>query len=514
MLPLHVRFITGIKKGRVVMAIMNSIPITLSLIAFLSHCPEQAFAQEKGDTSAATAAVAPPDHPAVAQPPVAAVPVINLRERPKYINEPHRLRRTVQIDGVLSDGEWDPFYTINDGAIKGTVYCNWDDSYLYLAARTDQQSTILIDVDTGGDGWLRSADNLELVIGNVGEPSGTQVIARLLDAANSKDTPSWNEKVLDTKLILVASKITNGTQIVEVAIPKNMASLVLRAGATIGLRAEFMPAGPAAAYIPTQPFEPHLLLDATLVDALLQSVPGINPKLTISDNKCIAGQTLFATLELLNQTDAVVPIKSVSWAGQGNSINAVNSIREVTVPPLPSLKTLKLTYKTLLPTSLIPGTYSLFVSVDIGGGRLVQAAATFTVVEPLQAQISSDPQPVAILGPTKVNVLVDIFSAVPNMFNGDTELTLMPSGWELLGAVKRGVHIDREDARKVIRYTFKLPSTTPAGDYPVEASVKWHGRIWKLRHTVQVVRTESTVPVKPAAPPIPSEPAAQPEAKL
>ena len=152
----------------------------------------------------------------------------------------------------------------------------------------------------------------------------------------------------------------------------------------------------------------------------------------------------------------------------------------------------------------------LFVSVDLGGGRLVQAAATFTVVEPLQAQISSDPQPVAILGPTKVNVLVDVFSAVPNMFNGDAELTLIPSGWELQGGVKRGVHIDREDAHRVIRYTFKLPSTTQAGDYPVEAVVTWHGRSWKLRHTVQVVRTESTAPVKPAVPATPAEPEAKP----
>ncbi len=509
-MPLNVRLTAAFPQLRLMNKTRKYIPFALAALPLLLFNPIALHAQDKTEMPAVTP-VAPPDHPAIAQPPGSGTaPTINLRERPKYATEPHRLRRTVQIDGVLSDGEWDPFYTVNDGPIKGTFYCNWDDNYLYLAARTDQPATILFDVDSGGDGWLRSADNLELVIGNVGETSGTQIVTRLLDAANSKDAPAWNDRVIDTKAILMASKITNGTQVVEVAIPKNMASLVLRSGATLGIRAEFMPPGPASSYVPTQPFEPHLLLDATLVDAVLQSVPGINPKLSISDNKCIAGQTLFATLELLNQTDSVIPIRNVSWSGQGNSVNAVNSIRDVNVPSLPSLKTLKLTYKTQLPTSLVPGTYSLLVSVDIGGGRLVQAAATFTVVEPIQAQISSDPQPVAILGPTKVNVLLDIFSAVPNSFNGDADLTLFPAGWELQGGAKRGVHIDREDAHKIIRYTFKLPSTTQAGDYPVEASVTWHGRSWKLRHSVQVVRTESTAPTKPAAPAAPAQTEAKP----
>jgi hypothetical protein len=45
---------------------------------------------------------------------------INFRERPRYPTDPQRLRRTPQIDGVIGDNEWDPFYTITDGPIKGT----------------------------------------------------------------------------------------------------------------------------------------------------------------------------------------------------------------------------------------------------------------------------------------------------------------------------------------------------------------------------------------------------------
>lgn len=425
-------------------------------------------------------------------------PAINFRERPKYVTDPQRMRRTAQIDGVLSDNEYDPFYTVTDGPIKGTVYCNWDDNYLYIAARTDGPATLIFDVDASNDGWLRSADNLEIVIGSVGEGGGITRAVRLLDAANSKESPAWNDKVIDPASLLVAGKVVNGSQFVEIAIPKSTGSLVLRSGVNIGLRVEFLPPIAATAYVPTQPFEPHLLLEGRLVDSRIQSVPGINPRLTISDDKCIASQNLFATLELLNQTDQPIPIKSVTWTGQGSSANAVNTVREVTVPPLPGLKTLRLKYKTVLPPDLTPGSYSLTVLVEMEGGKQIQSSRTFTVVEPIQAQMSAEPEPVAIVGQTKLMAVIDVFSAVPRGTTYDIELTTVPQGWEVDGGRKRKTSVDREDGHKKTRFTLKLPSTTPAGDYPLEATVTWRGRVWKLKHIAQVVRTDAP---KLSAPP-------------
>lgn len=444
------------------------------------------------DTAAEKPAQTAAPAPAVAAP--APAPVINFRERPPFPTDPQRLRRTIQVDGVLSDGEWDPFYTITSGPVKGTVFCNWDENYLYLAVRTDAPSAVLLDVDCGGDGWLRSADNLELVIGKVPDGGKPEVIARLLNAANSKDAPMWNEKAVDPKSILVAGKVVNGTQILEIGIPKNTASLVLRPGVAIGLRAEFLPIDAPAGYTPTQPFEPHLLLDATLVDTKAQAAFGINPTLTISDRKCIAGQKLFATLELRNQTDALVPLRSVFWSGQGTSTEAVNSVREVTVPSIPALKTIKLKYTTVLPPTISVGSYALQVVAELGNGKQVHSAITFAVVEPLQVQMSSDPQPVAMVGQTKLSVKVDVYSAVPNGMGGTVELTKIPQGWEIKSA-KRGFSIDREDGNRAIFFDFKIPSTTPAGDYDFEAAVTWNKRTWKVQHTVHVTRADT--PVKP-----------------
>lgn len=468
--------------------------LAAALLGLTPGLPLRAQDKPANNSTTATAPQTPPNAPAGTQTqppsPVPAAPAINFRERPKYPTDPQRVRRTVQIDGVLSDGEWDPFYTVTDGPIKGTVYCHWDDSYLYLAARTEQPASLLFDVDMGGDGWLRGADNLELVIGSVAENTPLTVTARLLDAANSKDTPTWNDKAVDAKSIQVAGKVTGSTQVIEVAIPKNTASLVLRSGANIGLRAEFLPPGPASAYTPTQPFEPHLLLDATLVDSRIQPAAGINPRLTLSDYKCIPGQKLFATLELLNQRDQAVPLRAVTWSGPGNSVNAVNTLRDVSVPAIPATKAIKLKYNTLLPNNLPTGSYTLLVTAELEDGRQAQSSASFAVVEPLQVQMACAPDPVAIVGTTKLVVNVDVYSAVPDHMRGDIELTNVPAGWTLKGGKKRSVFVDREDAHTVTGFEFKLPSGTAAGEYPVEAQVSWNGRVWKARCLARVTREE------------------------
>jgi hypothetical protein len=447
------------------------------------------------DSSGATATPAT----LTAQPPAQTAPSINFRVRPAYATDPQRLRRTPQIDGVLADGEWDPFYTVTDGPIKGTIFCNWDDNYLYIATRTDQPAGILVDIDATDDGWLRGADNLEVVVGSAGENSPPTLTARLLDAANSKDTPVWSTQSLDLKSILLAGKVVNGTQVIELAIPKNMGSLVLRPGANLGLRAEFLPAGPASAYVPTAPYEPHLLLDMTLVESRALAAAGINPHLSLSDLKCVAGEKLFATLELRNQTDIPVSIRTLSWGGTGASASVVDSIRQVATPPIPANGRLKLGYKTVLPESVSPGSYTLVVTAELTDGRQVQSTASFSVVEPIQPQISSDPDPVTVVGNTKLDVRVSIYSALQDHFRGELEVTKYPNGWVLEGNRRRSVAVYGEDHTGTEHVLFKLPSSTPAGDYPVEMRIVWRNRTWDL-HRVIHVQTTVAAPAGTARP--------------
>ena len=159
--PLHLWLQRGVRHGQgTIDAAVARIPSLLGVLAMMCMAGT-CFAQD---------AAAPKDPAVVAAVPHVAqveVPPIKFRERPRYPADPQRLKRTPLIDGVLGDGEWDPFYTITDGPIKGTVYCNWDDNFLYLATRTEGAANVLFDLDLNGDGWLRGADNVELLIGSV-----------------------------------------------------------------------------------------------------------------------------------------------------------------------------------------------------------------------------------------------------------------------------------------------------------------------------------------------------------
>lgn len=429
-----------------------------------------------------------------AQPPVA----INFRERPKYALGGPRLKKTVAIDGVPAEGKWDAFYSVATGAVKGTIYCNWDDDYLYLGVRADDKANVVFDIDANADGWLKGADNIEIVVEHLPGSAAPKVSVRLLDAVANKDTPVWNDSAYDPKKILVASKFVNNVQYIELAVPKEMGNMLLRDGATLGLRGEIFPLS-TLPFTPTPPYEPHLLLEATLAASHIVSAPGINPTLSLTDDKCVAGQDLSATLRLLNQTDQPVPIKSVKWEGIGNSVNVLNSVREVAVPGLPPSKARDLKYKTRLPEKLAPGTYTVAVTVDLENGKQIYTTRTFTVIEPLQVRIFGDPDPVAIVGTTKYDAVIDITSAVPNYMKAEAEITVMPSGWTLDGKKRRGVEVVGEDKRRLFRFRFKLPSTTAAGSYPIEATVTYKERTWTVRYIAKVVRTDAPAPT-PANP--------------
>lgn len=422
----------------------------------------------------------------IVQPPIA----INFRERPKVMVDSKRLKKTISVDGVIADNKWDTFYNTTAGAVKGAILCNWDDDYLYLGVRADGQSNVVFDIDAGADGWLKGADNLEIVVEQLPNATVPKVSVHLLDATSNKDTPVWNDTAYDPKKILVSVKLVNNVQYIELAIPKEMGSMLLRDGVTMGIRGELFPLS-TLPFTPTQPYEPHLLLEATLVSSHIISAPGINPTLSITDDKCAAGQELSATLRLLNQTDQPVPIKSVKWEGIGNSVNVLNSVREVAVPGLPPTKARDLKYKTRLPEKLSPGTYTIAVTVDLENGKQVYSTRTFTVVEPLQVRIFGDPDPVAIIGTTKYDAVLDITSAVPSYLKAEAEIMVMPSGWTLEGKKRRGVEVIGEDRRKLFRFRFKLPSTTAAGNYPIEAMLTYKERTWTVRYVARVVRTDA-----------------------
>lgn len=416
---------------------------------------------------------------------------INYRERPRYPFEAQRLKSRPILDGTIGENEWDPLYTIGDGPVKGTVFVNWDADFLYFGARTDKPAWILFDLDTSADGWLRGADNLELVVAPLNATGQPVLTARLLDAASSKDAPVWNDRVVDPKSIQIVQKAVGEGQVVELAIPKGIAALNPRPNAVMACRADFLPDDTPP--VPTAPYEPHLLVDISLVESRAVAAPGISPRFMLDDNKLIPGQNLRATFELLNQTDENYRIRAVTWQGEGPARDILKSIRDPNVPTLMGLKSLRLPYSSVLPESTVPGFYQLTVEAQLENGRSVVSTASFSVVEPFSIQILVQPEPISILGRTQITVKVEIQSAVPNYAQGEVELEV-PANWEIHRGPKRRFYAEREDGVTRPSYTVTLPSTTQAGNYILHATVTWRGKSWKAHRTVTVNRGAETEP--------------------
>lgn len=448
-------------------------------------------AQEKPDKGAAAPA------PAAAQ----SVPAINYRERPRYPYDPQRLKRRPILDGKIADNEWDPLYTIGDTAAKGTVFVNWDDDYLYVAARTDQPCWLVFDLDANADGWLRGADNLEISVAPAGAEGASPITARILDAAGNKDAPVWNDKVVDTRSIQIVQKNNGGSYVTEMAIPKGIAGLALRAGSTLSCRADLVPGTVAPA--PTAPYEPHLLLDINLVEARTIGVSGLTPRLVLEDSKLIPGQPLRATLELMNQSEGELRVRSVTWRGNTGADDLLRAERDPNVPPIPGLKTLKRKYSSALPDNAVPGFYQVTASAELENGKTVQSTASFSIVDAFKLQIVSDPDPITVLGPTVAKLYVDISSAAPGYARGDVEIEV-PAGWEVKGRKRKDFLAPREDTTVRAPFYVTLPSNTPAGEYMVNATVYWQKKTWKTHYSVKVNR--STPPETAPKPDVPKPP--------
>lgn len=456
---------------------LSAFPMVLSSVTvvfgWLAMAPPPAGAQAESTTGSVQ----------VAQPAV----VINYRERPQYPFDPQRLKLRPTLDGVISDNEWTPLYTVGDRAVKGTVYLNWDDDNLYVAARMDSPGWFVVNVDGNGDGWLRGQDNLELVIAPVGAASVAPVTVRLLDASVTRDAPVWNETVVSPSLVGIAARQVASGQVVEASIPRGVAGIAPRAGAQLGFRADFVPAGisPAA----TAPYEPRLLLDVTLTEAKVVAAPGVVPRLTLEDSALVPGQTLFATLDLSNQLDQQRGVRSVTWTGVGAAESYVKLLREVNVQPLKGLKTLRLRYSSPLPEDAVPGFYQFSVSATLDDGSVVSSTASFSIEEAFTITLEADPSDIVLIGPTPVKLNVTLTSAAPGFKRAQVTVE-PPASWEVKGKASRSVNVHRENSVVRVPYTATIPSATQAGEYRVDARVTWRGKTWVTHRTIRVTRPD------------------------
>ncbi len=403
-------------------------------------------------------------------------------ERPPYRFDPQRLMRRPVLDGVLSEGEWDPLYTV-DEPIRGTTYVNWDAEYLYVAARTEQPAWVILDVDTRADGWLHGTDNLEIAVSPVTEAAGPTVTGRLLDATR-RDAPAWDEHAVDAAHIRAAGKSGVDGQVVELAIRRGMAGLTLRPNSPLSLRVDFLPAGETPA--PTAPYEPHILDDVKLVSSRAVAPAGVAPRLRLDDDTLVPGQPLRATLDLSATGRDEGQVRAVSWKGEGAASDWLRSVREpLSGGVFDKRKPLRARYASAVPETVPIGLYQLTCTAELANGQTAAATVSFSVVEPFQVEVVANPSTVQAGAEQRIRVWVNITSAVPVYVRGEVELAV-PAGWVLEGKRRKPFDVLREDTMNCAEFFVTMPAGVRAGDYPLAATVSWRRKTWSARGAVHV----------------------------
>ena len=104
---------------------MRILPYVLAFTVISLLCSGIGPAFADGETAAPATPVAPAAPVAAPAPPQ--TPVIAM---PTITPDTELFRRTPVIDGVVEDGEWDAFYTFNNGVWEATTFADCDSGNL------------------------------------------------------------------------------------------------------------------------------------------------------------------------------------------------------------------------------------------------------------------------------------------------------------------------------------------------------------------------------------------------
>lgn len=187
----------------------------------------------------------------------------NLLRGTLAVAETERLAITPQLDGILSEEEWDLF--ASDGDVVS--YFQWEPRRLHAAARTRRGLDVAFSFDLRGNGWLVGSDNLEVRVSMVGgEPTAT---VRRLDAT-AVEGPRWVDTPALQQTVRVAASVVDDGWVVEMTLEDPGDNSIPRdPGGHVGVGIGVVENG-----VELEPFLPRQLVRCRLVLNRGSNVPG------------------------------------------------------------------------------------------------------------------------------------------------------------------------------------------------------------------------------------------------
>jgi hypothetical protein len=402
--------------------------------------------------------------------------------------ERQRIKRTVPLDPRLGlDGRWDLLYTRGEGRDRRSIYLDWDDENLYLAAESPGLSPVRFDIDARGDGWFRGADNLRItIIPPVGGRAGSLSTQRW-DAVQNRNRPVWAASPIAASEIKVAvGQTPSGAQAILLAVPRTEAAgLERRPGADFGLFVEWGAPDDtdAAAYTPRP------MLPLTLVDTLeaRESETGLWVKTEVLPRRIVPGDDgVKMTVTIKNEGRRPARLSRLFVRGS-QAAQAVLDAATFTGQVLMPGDTITRSFFSTVSGAAGLGTLVVAGGVEKEDGSALAALAAFDRQDPYTASLQIDQTPVTAGSGQTRTALVSVRGRGDNKARGRVTLTL-PEGWTLEdGKRERDVTLSFAGENTGVYYKIAVPASARPGVYPIRAEVRIGGRVYAAGGTVAVV---------------------------
>ena len=380
-------------------------------------------------------------------------------------------KRTPVIDGVISDGEWDIFYSYSSAGFEASTYTDWDSSKIYFGIKANQPVEAIISLDGNADGWFNGSENYEIRLTHSSDGQ-LNLSAGRYDSKDAKSPVASPIPALATQAIIAKSSQVNGAYFVEVAVPMEcLPGVNIFDGKKIGLlfaiRSETLKAdGSAGAWIPAG--EVGQTNECTLVSKKIASFKPLDVGFDLRDCKIARGEELLGKFHLTNNGTENVDVKNVVIAGEGRSGEYLSS-EKVRFDGISAKRHVSSEIKSVIPLDMPLGSWAIGAEVKTADNRVGGALVSFEIVEAYDLQLNLPTKPVPA-NAKDVTMSVVVRNNCRHSIRGNVKIT-MPEGWELWkNAGSKEFAIASQDA--ITSVTFKAkPPIGASGKIPVKIEV-------------------------------------------